>query len=400
MNDGLCFDLSPGDAAVQLDLISKVYGIEEAEKYFSGIPENSISYVVYCALLNCYVHPKHLEKAEALIEKMNELGFIKSSPSYNLILNLYSRMGKYEKLDGLLQEMQEKGITSDLFTVTILLNAYVASSDIEKMEKLLMKIEAEAHISMDFISYAVAANGYLKAGLIEKALTMLRKSEQQLININSKRFAYNTLLTLYAAARSKTEVYRIWDLYKNEGFFNEGYIRMIGSLVKLDDMAGAERIWEEWDVGKISFDIRIPHFMIKAYCKKGLWEKAEAVINKIIENGMEPNVTAWDCVAAGYYRVGQMAKAVEAIKKAVSVSKPGKEPRFYNVQACLVYLKGQGDVEAAKELLKMIKETRCYSADAYDKLLSCIEEEKLTTNAFDGGVENDQTGGKPPKTLE
>ncbi|KAM3697407.1 hypothetical protein ACJW31_06G109800 [Castanea mollissima] len=31
-------DLSPGDIAIRLDLISKVHGLEEAEKYFDSIP--------------------------------------------------------------------------------------------------------------------------------------------------------------------------------------------------------------------------------------------------------------------------------------------------------------------------------------------------------------------------
>ncbi|KDP24137.1 hypothetical protein JCGZ_25794 [Jatropha curcas] len=380
MTDQRCFILSPGDVAIQLDLITKVYGFEEAEKYFSSIPENSRGYQAYGALLNCYAHTKRLEKAEAVMEKMKELGFVKNALPYNIMLGLYSQMGKYEKLDGLMQEMQEKGIGCDLYTFNIRLNAYVASSDIEEMEKLLMKIEADPLINIDFHCYTTAANGYLKAGLIEKALTMLKRSEQ-LISGNPKRSDYEVLLTFYAAAGNKAEVYRIWNLYKkNGGFFNLGYQRMINSLVKLDDIAGAERIWEEWYAWKMFFDIRIPNLMIEAYCKKGLLEKAEALINKIIESGIEPDGVSWNHMAAGYYEGGQMSEAIEAIKKAISQSKPGRKASFHNVEVCLKYLNGQGDVEAAEELLKMIKENGCYSAGVYDKLLDCVNKENLTIN--------------------
>ncbi|KDP24140.1 hypothetical protein JCGZ_25797 [Jatropha curcas] len=403
MTDRVCFNLSPEDAASQLDLISKVYGLEEAEKYFSSIPENSRGYRVYSALLNCYAHTKCLEKAGALMEKMKVLRFIRTPQPYNLMLNLYSQMGKYEKLDSLMQEMKEKGIKCDFFTFNIRLNAYVASCDIEGLEGLLMKMKADPRISMDFHSYAAAANGYLKAGLIEKALTMLKMSEQLISSsVNSKRFAYESLLGLYAAAGKKAEVYRIWNLYKKNGVFsNVGYVCMISSLLKLDDMAGAERIWGEWDVGKLLFDIRIPNLMIKAYCSKGLWEKAEALINKIVESRMEPNGASWDHMATGYFENGQMTKAVEAIKKAISLSKPGKKPCLYRVEVCLKYLKGQGDMEAVEELLKMIKESPFYSTGAYDRLLSCANREDLTTSGSDQTGDDDRTvGGEPPTALE
>ncbi|KAF5481271.1 hypothetical protein F2P56_001938 [Juglans regia] len=73
-------DLSPGDIAIRLDLISKVHGLEEAEKYFDGIPDTSrITMHVYGALLNCYAEHKSLDKAEATMQKMRELGFLESS---------------------------------------------------------------------------------------------------------------------------------------------------------------------------------------------------------------------------------------------------------------------------------------------------------------------------------
>lgn len=136
------------------------------------------------------------------------------------------------------------------------------------MEKLLSLIETKSLLTVDWHAYIIAANGYMKAGFTEKSLRMLKKSEQ---HINGRRgFAYEMLLTLYASLGVKYEVYRIWDLYKKLGkLYNRGYFRMISSLIKLDDLDGAENILLEWESVNTSFDFDIPNLLIDVYYRKG-----------------------------------------------------------------------------------------------------------------------------------
>ncbi|KAE9465687.1 hypothetical protein C3L33_02395, partial [Rhododendron williamsianum] len=74
MRDKKKFQLSFHDIAVQLDLISKVHGTELAENYFNNIPEKSKVVEAYEVLLNCYARDESVEKAEAIMQKMRELG--------------------------------------------------------------------------------------------------------------------------------------------------------------------------------------------------------------------------------------------------------------------------------------------------------------------------------------
>ncbi|KAL7250561.1 hypothetical protein ACSBR1_012569 [Camellia fascicularis] len=108
MSNKRYLDLLPGDVAIRLDLISKVHGLEQAEK-------------------------------GKIMQKMTDLGFNRTSLPYNVMLKLYSDMGKHEKLDSLMQEMEEEGITGNNFTFNTRLDAYAIASDIEGMEKLLIK---------------------------------------------------------------------------------------------------------------------------------------------------------------------------------------------------------------------------------------------------------------------
>ena len=309
------------------------------------------------------------------MQEMRDMGFVKTL-SYNVMLGLYSRLGKHEKLDNLMQEMEENGIGLDSFTYCIRLNAYCATSDMEGMEKLLMKLETDPAVNSDWNAYIVAANGYLKADLKEKAVEMLKKSEQ-FISGRSRRFGYEILLTLYATMGNKTEVYRIWNLYKTIGkFFNTGYVAMVSSLLKLDDMDGAEKTFEEWLSGNKFFDFRVPNLLIRAYCKKGLLEKAEQLVSRAIEQGEEPIAVTWDALAAGYHENNQMEKAVDTLKKALLATSQGWKPNPVTLSACLEYLKGKDDVEEAENLIRLLREQSLVSAYDSDRLVNYIRSEE------------------------
>ncbi|KAJ0051356.1 hypothetical protein Pint_02235 [Pistacia integerrima] len=352
-------NLSNGDIAIRLDLISKVHGLEQAEKYFNSIPQDLRVSQLYGALLNCYAYNKSLEKAEEIMDKIRELGFAKTSLPYNVMLSLYAQLGKHEKLDIVMQEMEGKGVNFDKYTFNIRLNAYGATSDLEGMEKLLMKMEVAHDFKMNWNAYTVAAN------------------------CRMRQFAYEVLITVYASTGNKHEVCRIWNLYKNIGkVYNSGYVCIISSLMKLEDIDGAEKILEEWESADTVFDVRVPNIVISGYCRKGLLGKAEAYVNRLIESGKVPESTLWDRLATGYHVHGQMAKSVETMKRAILVSQPGWKPNQFTLAACYEYSRQQGDMEAAEEFLKLLKKRSESVGHIHDKLVSTTNNESLGAQAL------------------
>ncbi|XP_061357668.1 pentatricopeptide repeat-containing protein At2g20710, mitochondrial-like [Gastrolobium bilobum] len=377
------YNLTPGDIAKRLNLISKVHGLEQAESFFRGIPDTEIGFKVYAALLSCYAEHKSLEEAEAIMEKIKKLDLLHLTTCYNMMLKLYAQIGKYEKLDRLMQEMKEKDICNGA-TFTIRLNAYVAGRDIKGMEKLLMQMEADPMATVDWCTYTTAANGYLKIGDFEKALVTLKKSEQ-LVRGKTMRLAYESIQSMYAAIGNKEEVYRLWDKIKSFNYsHNSSYISMLSSLVKLDDIDGAEKILEEWESEHIHFDARIPNLMITAYCKRGLLDKAEAYIRRLLDSGKELDGTTWDRLAGGYLMDNDMEKAVQTMKKAILVNgQPRWWPNPFTLVACIKYLKEKGDLELALEILKLCREDGHISVTTYDKLVSYVHNEIPVTEALD-----------------
>ncbi|KAK6252947.1 hypothetical protein QUC31_014667 [Theobroma cacao] len=81
---------------------------------------------------------------------------------------------------------------------------------------------------------------------------------------------------------------------------------MITALAKLDDHDGAEKIFGEWELQCTIYDLRMP-------------------------------------------------KAVEMLKKAMSVGRRGWRPRSMVFAACLDYLEEQGDGRGMEEMICLLK---------------------------------------------
>ncbi|KAL3569250.1 hypothetical protein D5086_029140 [Populus alba] len=223
MTDKRYLALTSRAVAVRLDLISKVHGIEQVENYFNNIPTKLKGLESYGALLNCYAYVKSVEKAEAVMQRMRELGFARKPLVFTVMLNLYYKTGNTEKLDPLMREMEENGISLDKFAYCIRLSSYAAASDIEGMEKTLKRIESDPNVVLDWATYATVANGYSKVGLLDKALEMLKRCER-LITGERRSTPYDYLMTQYATTGTKEDVLRhlkdSGDMDNAEGFIN------------------------------------------------------------------------------------------------------------------------------------------------------------------------------------
>ncbi|XP_044502620.1 uncharacterized protein LOC123223489 [Mangifera indica] len=382
MTDKRYLPLTHGDVAIRLDLISKVHGTEQAENYFNNVPEKLKGLPVYSALLNCYVHAKSVEKAEATMQKMRDLGLARATLEYNILLNLYYHTANYEKLDSLMHEMQEKGIRYNKYTLGIRLSAFGAATDIEGIDKTLAMMESDPDFVWDWTVYSNAASGYAKAGSVDKAVEMLKKSEELIIGEKSNR-AYEFLITLYAKFGKKDDVLRLWELYKvNHKIYNSGYRYVIPSVLKFDDFESAQKIFDEWELVNENYDIRILNFMIAAHCRKGLLQEAETLIDRAKLKGGKPNQRTWFCMAIGYVKNNQTQKAVEAMEEALVVRQTGWKPGKEIFAACVKYFKGKGDIEGAEKFIKSLRNKDIITVELQDRLLSYVQSGKSNSDGL------------------
>ncbi|CAN0915004.1 Pentatricopeptide repeat-containing protein At2g20710, mitochondrial [Linum grandiflorum] len=369
------------DVATKLDLIYRVHGLVEAEKYFNNLSNKVKWGCVYGCLLNIYVQEKCVEKAEALIEEMKEKGIAIFSYPYNLLINLYCKVRDFERIDSLLEEMRINNIPHDRFTMNNLVAAYAAEPNIPRMEEMISKIEKDHLDSVKSWSlYTSAANGYTKVGSMDKALALLKKAEG-MMPTHGRTAAVEFLLTLYSKVGDRDEVYRVWNAYKpsREPFANQ-YGCMISSLSKLDDLEGAEKVYEDFVSRCSVVDFRVVNRMLVAYCRRGLIEKAESFVENAAA-GKVSYASTWQILATGYLNGGRMEEAVEMLKRALAIGRRDWVPNASVLDPCMEYLEKKRDAEGMEEIAKLLKGVE-YSGDLYRRLVRTYIAAKQSGDGF------------------
>lgn len=382
---GVCF-FSPTEHAVQLDLIGKVHGYVSAESYFNNLKEQDKTDKTYGALLNCYVRQRQTDKSLSHLQKMKEMGFASSPLSYNDIMCLYVNLGQHEKVPDVLAEMKENNVSPDNFSYRICMNSYGVRSDIEGMEKVLKEMESQPCIVMDWNTYTVAANFYIKAGLTNKAINALKKSEETLDKKDAT--GYNQLISLYASLGKKEEVLRLWNLQKSacKRCINKDYIIMLDSLVRLGELKEAEKVLEVWQSSENCYDFRIPYSLIVGFAEKGQCEKAETLLEDLMEKGKVTTPNSWGMVAAKYLEKGETKKAFKCTKAALSL-RSGKawKPNPRSTAGILSWLGDKGSVEEVEAFVDSLRTVVPVNRHMYHALLKAhIREGKAVDTLLEG----------------
>ncbi|KAI4348829.1 hypothetical protein L6164_009503 [Bauhinia variegata] len=176
---------------------------------------------------------------------------------------------------------------------------------------------------------------------------------------------------------------RIWEIYRKEGnVYNKGYIAMITAMIKFDDIESAEKIFEEWESKKLSYDIRIPNYLIGAYCRKGLVEAAEALVNWVKFSGGEPDARTRYYLANGCLQRRDYVNAVDYMREVISIREPWWMPRMETLAACLEFLKGEGDIEEAEDFIRSLRNKDLVSSNIHDRLLEWIRDRESSLRAI------------------
>ncbi|XP_031503324.1 pentatricopeptide repeat-containing protein At1g02150 [Nymphaea colorata] len=363
------FKVSSSDIAIQLDLISKVYGISDAEEFFMSLAENSKNEKTYGALLNAYVNAKAKDKAEVLIKEMRSEGYLSHALPFNDIMTLYMKTNEFEKVDSMIQEMRKRNIALDIYSYNIWITTCAATANTEKMEEVFNQMKLDKNVSINWTTYSTLAAMYARLGLFQKADNCLKELESRISGRDRK--PYNHLISLYANIGKKEEVYRIWKSYKTsfESIPNSSYHSMMSSLVRLGDLNGAEEVYEEWELSKSTYDPRICNVLLASYVREGMLEKAEMFVEHFCTRGGRSNPTTWEILAEGFIKQQEIEKALSAMSEAASIKKFRHwQPKPKNVESIAELCKEKGDATSAELLIEILRKVKYLDTETYDSL--------------------------------
>ncbi|KAI5598382.1 hypothetical protein POPTR_002G139400v4 [Populus trichocarpa] len=391
------FGLSPSDAAIQLDLIAKVRGVSSAEDFFLRLPNTFKDRRIYGALLNAYVRNRMREKAESLIDEMRGKDYVTHALPYNVMMTLYMNINEYDKVDLIISEMNEKNIKLDIYSYNIWLSSCGLQGSADKMEQVFEQMKSDGSINPNWTTFSTMATMYIKMGKFEKAEDCLRRVESRITGRD--RIPYHYLLSLYGNVGNKEEVYRVWNIYKSifPSIPNLGYHAMISSLVRMDDIEGAEKIYEEWLSIKTSYDPRIANLFMAAFVYQGNLDKAESFFDHMLEEGGKPNSHSWEILAQGHISERRTSEALSCLKEAFAT--PGSKswkPNPANVSSFFKLCEEEVDMASKEALASFLRQSGHLKDKAYALLLGMpVTGDELSTKEerTEDQIDNEENDG-------
>ncbi|KAJ9543226.1 hypothetical protein OSB04_022933 [Centaurea solstitialis] len=359
--------LLEGDYAVHLDLIAKIRGLNSAEKFFEDLPDRMRGQPTCTALLHTYVQHKDTSKAEALMKKMSECGFLKYPLPFNHMISLYISNGQFEKVPEVLHNLKTN-TTPDIVTYNLWLTACNAQGDTETAEKVVLELK-KAKVSADWVTFSLLTSMYIKTARFEDALLSVKEMEKMVSR--KVRVAYSSVISLYTGLGKKEDINRVWKKMKSmfRKLNDSEYNCMISSLLKLNDLEDAEKLYTEWESVSSTGDTRIPNLILAAYVNgKGMKTAEDFFTKRMVEKGIIPSYTSWELLTWGYSHMNQVNKALECFKKGLaSVKKWDFDEKIVGTVCGMV--EERGDVAGAEDLLAVLRDAGHVSTEMYNSLL-------------------------------
>lgn len=353
-----------GDYAVHLDLIAKIRGINSAEKFFEDLPDRMKGQPTCPALLHTYVQHKDSSKAESLMQKMSECGFLKYPLPFNHMMSLYISNGQFEKVPEILHELK-KNTSPDIVTYNLWLTTCNLQNDSFTAEKIFLEIK-KTKVDPDWVTFSLLTSIYSKNSRFEDALLSVKEMEKRVCR--KIRIGYSSVISLYTGLGNTEDVFRVFKKMKStfRKLNDAEYNCMISSLIKLNEFQEAENLYTEWESVSSTGDTRVPNLILACYINRHDMEKAEIFFQKrMVEKGIVPSYTSWEVLTYGYLHEKQMTKVVECFKKALgSVKKWDPDEKF--VREVFKLVEEFGNVEGAEELLVILRDASYVTTEIYN----------------------------------
>ncbi|KAI4331868.1 hypothetical protein L6164_016821 [Bauhinia variegata] len=377
------FRLSENDAAIQLDLVAKVRGVSSAEEYFIRLTDNLKDRRTYGALLNAYVWARLKDKAESLFDTMRSKGYATHAVPFNVMMTLYMNLEEYDKVDLMVSEMIEKNIQLDIYSYNIWIASCGSQGSIEKMEQAFEKMTKYKIIIPNWTTFSTMATMYIKMDHLDKAEECLRNVEGS-IRGSKDRIPFHYLLSLYGNAGKKEDVYRVWNTYKLifSSIPNVAYLSIISSLVRIGDIEGADKLYEEWLSVKSTYDPRIGNLLIGWYVKNGNADKALGIFEHMIKVGGRPNSSTWELLggkpdsstwellADGHIGENRISEALTCFEEAFKAdSSKSWRPKPESVSAFFRLCKDKDDLASIEALTGLLRQSKLLNDEAYASLI-------------------------------
>lgn len=282
------FQLSDSDYAVRIDLMTKVFGIDAAERYFERLPPSAKTSETYTALLHSYAGLKLTEKAEEFYKKMiEEANLSLSAITYNELMTLYMSVGHLEKVPRIIEEMKHHNIAPDLFTYNLWVSSCAASLNIDEVRRVLDEMSLDLGCNISWLRYRKLADIYITSSrLTNLDSNVVVESEKDITQ--RELISYDFLLILHGGLGNKDKLDQIWKSFSmtRQKLTGRNYVCVLSSYLILGHLKEVGEIIDQWKQSSTSaFNSSMCGKLLEAFKDVGLTDEAKSFQKLLGEKG-------------------------------------------------------------------------------------------------------------------
>lgn len=280
------YQISDSDYAIRINLMTQVFGIDAAERYFERLPSSAKTSETYTALLHSYAGQKLIEKAEELYERIKGSNLSLTAITYNELMTLYISVGQLEKVPLIVQEMKLQNVAPDLFTYNLWVSSCAAALKIDEVRKVLDEMSKDTGCDESWIRYLNLAKIYITSSqLVNSDSSSVVESEKGVIT-QRELISYDFLVILYGGLGNKDKLNQIWKslTMTRQKMTGRNYVCILSSYLILGHVKEVGDIIEQWKQSATSeFDVSM--------CRK--------LIDGLEEVGMEDEAVCFHMILSG-----------------------------------------------------------------------------------------------------
>ncbi|XP_047178769.1 pentatricopeptide repeat-containing protein At1g80270, mitochondrial-like [Vigna umbellata] len=284
---------------------------------------------------------------ERIFNKMKDLNFPLTSFTCNQLLLLYKNLNKQKMADVLLL-MEKENVKPCIFTYRLLLDTKGHFNDIAGMEQVLETMKVEG-IEPDIQIQELLAKHYTKAGLNEKAETVLKEIEGE--NLKENRWLCATLIRLYANLGKADEVERIWKVCESNPGVDDclAAVEAWGKLKKIEEAESIfDRASKKWKLNSKKYSV-----LLMIYANNNMLKKGKDLIKRMADSGINIGPFAWNALVKLYIEAGEVEKADSILQKAIQ--RYNMRPMFSTYMTILWQYSRRGDVHNSEKIFHAMR---------------------------------------------
>ncbi|KAL5993485.1 hypothetical protein ACLOJK_014410 [Asimina triloba] len=276
---------------------------------------------------------------------------IEPEPFISTLIRSYGRAGM---LDRAINTFDEMDTPRSAVSFNALLSACACSRGPHQTQALFSEVPRKYGIVPDELSYRILVKSVCDSSGPESAVSVLREMEEKKVEISKE--TYTTVLSAFYKAGEVEEAEKIWGRMQGGVILDvAAYNAKMWWVAHHGKPEEVKRLMDEMAAAGLKPNIVSYNYLLICYGKNGMIKDAKEIFFKGLKgNGCVPNVTTFKTMVHYLCERGDLNAAATVCKKSI---KRKKIPDFGTVKSLVVGLMKESKVEAAKELIDLVKKS-------------------------------------------